>query len=77
METESETAPPVGTLALDTARGKVGEVMDHVGSYVQMRPRDGGREWDVLPEDVQPLSAGDALTDRVAEANRHSRRGVR
>jgi hypothetical protein len=47
----------VGTLALDTSRGKVGEVMDHVGSYVQMRPKDGGREWDARPENVQPISA--------------------
>ena len=63
----------VGTLAVDTRRDKVGEVRGHIGPYVQMRPQDGGLEWDARPEDVQPLSAAESLSIRVAEANRRSR----
>jgi hypothetical protein len=63
----------VGTLALDTARDQVGEVRGHVGPYVQLRPEDGGLEWDARPENVRPLSAGESLAARVAAANRRSR----
>lgn len=46
-----------GVLALDTRRGKVGEVMGHVAGYVQLRPVGGGVEWDVSPDDAQLASA--------------------
>lgn len=68
-----DQAPTVGTLAVDTRCGQVGEVRGHVGPYVQMRPEDGGLEWDARPEDVQPLSAAESLSARVAAANRRSR----
>jgi hypothetical protein len=58
-----------GTLARDTRRNKVGRVMGHLGPYVQLRPPSGGREWDAKPEDVQPISASESLSARVAEAN--------
>lgn len=62
----------VGTLVLDTARDEIGRVMGHMGPYVQLRPRDGGCEWDARPENVRPLSTAESLSDRVAEANRRS-----
>ncbi|MFB1046852.1 hypothetical protein [Streptomyces chrestomyceticus] len=42
--------PAVGCLAYDTDQQRVGQVMGHVGAYVQLRPPGGGREWDARPE---------------------------
>lgn len=52
-----------GVLALDVRRHEIGRVMGHVGPYVQMRPKEGGREWDARPDDVQPLGAGTSLSE--------------
>jgi hypothetical protein len=69
--------PEVGTLAVDVGadqgNGRTGVVMDHIGRYVQMRPEEGGLEWDALPENVRPLSANESLSTRVAAANARSR----
>jgi hypothetical protein len=73
--TSTESALPVGTLAVDTRRDEVGEVRGHVGPYVQLRPVEGGCEWDARPEDVRPVSAAESLSRRVSDANRRSRRG--
>ncbi|HET6357341.1 hypothetical protein [Streptomyces sp.] len=53
-----------GVLALDMQRGKVGEVMDHWGAHIQLRPKGGGREWDAHPDEVRPL--GDDIADGEA-----------
>ncbi|MFD8592675.1 hypothetical protein ACFV1B_24540 [Streptomyces sp. NPDC059637] len=66
---------PVGTLAVDTARDRVGVVMDHVGGRVNLRPLGGGREWDADPGRVRPADRADELRARVREANAESRRG--
>ncbi|WP_330166879.1 hypothetical protein [Streptomyces sp. HB2AG] len=66
---------PVGTLAVDTARDRVGVVMDHVGGRVNLRPLGGGREWDADPGRVRPADRADELRTRVREANAESRRG--
>ncbi|MFF0067151.1 hypothetical protein ACFYRC_37770 [Streptomyces sp. NPDC005279] len=50
-----DTTLKSGVLALDVRRREIGRVMGHVGPYVQMRPKEGGREWDARPEDVQAL----------------------
>ncbi|MEU7158909.1 hypothetical protein [Streptomyces chrestomyceticus] len=42
--------PAVGCLAYDTDQQRVGQVMGHLGAYVQLRPPGGGREWDARPE---------------------------
>nr|WP_274561991.1 hypothetical protein [Streptomyces spiramyceticus] len=49
--------PEVGTLARDAKTGRVGQVIGHMGPYVQMRPPHGGAEWHARPEDGRP--AGD------------------
>ncbi|MCT9081109.1 hypothetical protein [Streptomyces fulvoviolaceus] len=46
--------PTVGALAVDTQRDRVGVVMGHVGTKLQLRPPDGGREWDAEPQHVRP-----------------------
>jgi hypothetical protein len=68
--------PDIGTIAKDTRNGKVGRVMGHVGRYVQLRPLKGGLEWDVPPEHVEPVTASDALSAAVAEANAQSQWGT-
>ncbi|MCL7494853.1 hypothetical protein OG530_25610 [Streptomyces decoyicus] len=69
-------APAVGTLTLDTRSGRVGRVMDFEGPHVQLRPPQGGIEWDARPEDLRPLGSCDDLSSRVAERNAHSRSGL-
>ncbi|GHJ36004.1 hypothetical protein [Streptomyces sp. TS71-3] len=74
--TPTDAAPiPGGTPVRDTARNRIGVVMDHQGPYFQLRPLDGGREWDAAPEDVRPVGPGEVLRARVADANQRSRRG--
>ncbi|MCW7989914.1 hypothetical protein XF35_32855 [Streptomyces platensis subsp. clarensis] len=69
-------APAVGTLTLDTRSGRVGRVMDVMWSHVQLRPPQGGIEWDAHPEDLRALGSCDDLSSRVAELNAHSRSGL-
>jgi hypothetical protein len=71
----NDYAPEVGDLVVDTARDKVGEVMDGSGSYVQLRPPGGGLEWDARPDDLRLADASDRLRVRVAEENHRSRCG--
>lgn len=67
-----KTVPEIGTLALDARTGRIGQVMGHEGPYVQLRPPQGGIEWDVRPEDVRPADAHECLRARVAEVNANS-----
>ncbi|MEU9314368.1 hypothetical protein [Streptomyces sp. NPDC048295] len=63
-------SPDAGALVVDRRNDKVGVVMGQVGSYVQLRPPRGGREWDVPPEDVRPPTPTEELSVKVAVANR-------
>lgn len=63
----------VGTLALDEQTGRVGRVMDHLDSHVQLRPPGGGREWDADPEHVRPVTPQERLKARLTEVNAYSR----
>lgn len=71
-----EGVPPVGTLVRDTRRNCDGVVMAAVGTYVQLRPLDGGVERDVKPEDIRPLTAREELSARLAMRNAATRRGA-
>ncbi|GAA3372733.1 hypothetical protein GCM10020367_29100 [Streptomyces sannanensis] len=64
--------PKPGSYAVDARDGRVGQVMGHVGTYVQLRPLGGGREWDCPPEAVRPAPPGVVLRARVRELNRNS-----
>ncbi|MEV8115703.1 hypothetical protein [Streptomyces xiamenensis] len=66
--------PKIGELARDSRLDRVGVVMDHVGPSYQLRPVGGGREWDVLPEDLRAADSGDLLRAKVEERNHHSRK---
>ncbi|NUP15250.1 MAG: hypothetical protein HOZ81_03940 [Streptomyces sp.] len=65
--------PPVGTPVRDARDGRLGEVMGHVGGTVQLRPLDGGREWDCPPESVGPAAPEEVLRARVRRVNREGR----
>jgi hypothetical protein len=67
-------APPIGSLAVDTARDRVGVVMDVQGGRVFLRRPGGGTEWEALPRDVRPASGRDELRGRVTEADAESGR---
>ncbi|WP_079249038.1 hypothetical protein [Streptomyces sp. MJM1172] len=63
-------SPDAGALVVDRRNGKVGVVMGHVGTYLQLRPPHGGREWDVPPKDVRTPTPTEELSAKVAVANR-------
>ncbi|MDT9687690.1 hypothetical protein Q5762_04880 [Streptomyces sp. P9(2023)] len=62
-----------GEVVQDTRTGRVGRVMGHIGPRYQLRPLNGGREWEADPEEMSPAQQSDAFRDRVAEANQRSR----
>ncbi|MDW4905109.1 hypothetical protein RB628_07040 [Streptomyces sp. ADMS] len=67
---------PVGTMARDTRTDRVGKVMGYEGPYAQLRPLEGGREWDVHPNHIEPLSLSSALSGPVADLNERSHGGL-
>jgi hypothetical protein len=46
-----------------------------VGPYVQLRPLEGGKEWDVSPERVELVTLSEALSGAIANLNDRSQRG--
>nr|WP_236061524.1 hypothetical protein [Actinacidiphila acididurans] len=67
---------PVGTAVRDTARDRIGLVMGQEGPYFQLRPLGGGREWDAVPERVEPVGPGELPPARLAGANSHNCQGT-
>ncbi|OEJ45986.1 hypothetical protein AR457_19480 [Streptomyces agglomeratus] len=65
--------PATGAYAVDVRDGRVGRVMGRVGTYVQLRPPGGGKEWDCPPEDVRAAPTGEVLRARVREINAQGR----
>lgn len=63
----------IGTLAVDTARQRLGRVMGHYGAYLQLRPPAGGLEWDARPESVRPAREDEIVHVRIEEAGRVAR----
>ncbi|MFI9581946.1 hypothetical protein ACIHCQ_08890 [Streptomyces sp. NPDC052236] len=68
--------PAVGETARDASTGRVGRVMGHEGPRYQLRPLNGGKEWEAEPEHLVPVPLSDALRPAVAEANSRTRWGV-
>lgn len=63
----------VGSYVIDVRDGRIGLVMGREGPYVQLRPPEGGREWDCPPEALAPAPAGEVLRVRVRAINREGR----
>ncbi|MEU5977157.1 hypothetical protein [Streptomyces sp. NPDC047315] len=71
--------PAPGDVVLDAATHKVGRVMDRMCQLVQLRPLNGGLEWDASPLDLTPAPSpaphsAVALQAAVAQVNALSRR---
>ncbi|MBT2491035.1 hypothetical protein J7E96_21440 [Streptomyces sp. ISL-96] len=62
-----------GEYAVDVRDGRVGLVMGRVGTYVQLRPPGGGKEWDCPPDALVPAEPGEVLRARVRALNREGR----
>ncbi|MFE2556706.1 hypothetical protein ACFXGT_11815 [Streptomyces sp. NPDC059352] len=62
-----------GETALDVSTGRVGRVMGHVGTRYQLRPLNGGREWEADPESLEAAYQSDALSAAVVTANTSQR----
>ncbi|MET7715846.1 hypothetical protein [Streptomyces sp. NPDC005407] len=72
---EQPTDPEAGDVVRDAATKQVGRVMGHEGPCFQLRPLNGGKEWDARREHLTPALQSDALSTAVAEANDRSRNG--
>ncbi len=46
----------IGSLARDTSRDVVGRVTAFQSGRVWLRPQEGGCEWDVRPDQVEPVT---------------------
>ncbi|WP_406404132.1 hypothetical protein [Streptomyces uncialis] len=51
----------VGALMVDRRNNRTGKVMGHEGPYFQLRPPQGGREWDVPPEALREPTQTEGL----------------
>lgn len=65
-----------GEMARDDRTGRVGRVMGHVGPRYQLRPLNGGKQWEADPDHMSPAIQSDALSEAVAEANARTRWGL-
>lgn len=65
--------PRLHNTVKDTRAQKLGKVMGFEGGYVQLRPLEGGVEWDARPENLEPASPAEVLSAGVAVANARSR----
>ncbi|MFE6080709.1 hypothetical protein [Streptomyces virginiae] len=62
-----------GETALDVSTGRVGRVMGHVGPRYQLRPLNGGREWEADPASLEAAYQSDSLSAAVVTANTSQR----
>ena len=76
MASNQQTRPGIGELAKDQKTGRIGFVMGEIGGRVQMRPVNGGMEWDAMPGNVVVPKAREELSARLAVKNTNSRVGL-
>ncbi|MFG2962744.1 hypothetical protein ACGFZS_05590 [Streptomyces sp. NPDC048288] len=77
--TAEKVEPPAGTLVIDIASDKLGYLMGHEGSYVQLRPVAGGRDWDADPAHVRRATDEErhrAMAERIRAMNTFSSGGI-
>lgn len=63
-------APDLGTVVRDISRMRVGRVMGRVGPHYQLRPLNGGVEWEAPAEDLVPAEQSDAMSAEGSEGER-------
>ncbi|MEV6129396.1 hypothetical protein AB0M05_21625 [Streptomyces violaceusniger] len=54
---------------VDERTGAIGLVMGSEGPYLQLRPPQGGKEWDVPPDALREPTAAETLRAKVRVAN--------
>ncbi|MFE0046251.1 hypothetical protein [Streptomyces albireticuli] len=67
----TNTAQEPPAWVVDTRKGRLGQRMDKVGPYVQLRAPGGGREWDADPDALRPASISEMRRAGVAEDLTH------
>lgn len=67
---ERKDLPAKGSLVRDTKTGKIGVLMDVIGSRAWLRKPQGGREWELPSDDVEPYILSDQLADRLRDERR-------
>ncbi|MEV5510645.1 hypothetical protein [Streptomyces orinoci] len=55
----SAQKPRRGAYVIDTTRDTLGEVMDHIDGHIQLRPLNGGLEWDASSSELRPATAAE------------------
>ncbi len=65
--------PPRGAYVIDTRTDRVGQVMDHTGDFVHLRPPGGGCEWECPAASLQVTTLRAYLRARVSEVNNRRR----
>lgn len=68
--------PAIDDLVWDTIARRVGQVMGNVGVHWQLRPAEGGREWEAGAEELRPATPSERLTFGVTQANARSTGGL-
>ncbi|MDT0322141.1 hypothetical protein [Streptomyces millisiae] len=56
MSKVSDNHPNVGALVCDETRKRIGVFMGMAGPFAMLRPVGGGKEWEVMPEDVREMT---------------------
>ncbi|CAL9494458.1 hypothetical protein SUDANB6_03315 [Streptomyces sp. enrichment culture] len=64
--------PAVGTPVVDVRDGRLGEVVEHLGEAVRLRPVAGGGVWECPVESVGDAAPEEVLRARLRWANRQS-----
>ncbi|GAA0914039.1 hypothetical protein [Streptomyces thermoalcalitolerans] len=70
---------PVGALVFDSQSKKLGYVMRHEGSHMQLRPVGGGRGWEADPACVRRATDEErrqAMEERTSALNSASSGGI-
>lgn len=77
MASNQQAGPAIeiGSVMRDAKADLIGVVAGTADGRVQLRPLGGGREWDVDPPDVEPVSPRDELKARLAAENERSTHG--
>lgn len=66
--------PEQGHVVKDSV-GRVGRVMGHEGPYYQLRPLQGGREWEAAACTLRLATRAEVLSATVDAVNEQERRG--
>ncbi|WP_405840693.1 hypothetical protein OG528_22135 [Streptomyces platensis] len=66
-------SPVPGSYAVDGRDGRIGLVIGHAGSFVQLRPPGGGVQWNCPPQVLHDAPPSAVLAARVRELNWQSR----